>query len=493
MGIVFQSQQGNSYQHGNVFLDSVATENMIGPVENLSVPDSSLVSCLRLLTTGIVAIGGMTNGVHSRQLLLTNEGQFAITIVANSVNSSPNNRFASSATIAVGQTLWCMYSAVANAWLIAAGGNGGGGGGTPAGPNTAVQFNNAGAFAGDAGLLFDSATTTLTLGKIGAPGVIQSPADFDVKANAIALSVNAGTNSALQLLSSGDWEVGPAANPGTSGQALLSAGPGAPPDWGNVSATPASPANSIQFNNAGAFGGSADFLFDPATNTLTFGNGVTQPVIDTQTGMLTIIVSPISSFIIDFLRARYASTLDFNIEVGCQCFGGGTSSVAGIAIECNGSAKFRRSDPNYAGSLLVNGPAGQSTVIDCDAGPFSIGIANVEATRIDANLNYSIRAGFAESAVDYNVPTTGFTYTMPNNIAASVFIPAGALLAGTIILPATPIDGQIVEFSTTQTITTLTVNANAGQSISNAPTTLSIGAGFSFRYRQSNTTWYRRF
>jgi hypothetical protein len=38
-------------------------------------------------------------------------------------------------------------------------------GGTPGGANTQVQYNNAGAFAGDSGLTFDSATGKLTIGK----------------------------------------------------------------------------------------------------------------------------------------------------------------------------------------------------------------------------------------------------------------------------------------------------------------------------------------
>ena len=36
--------------------------------------------------------------------------------------------------------------------------------------------------------------------------------------------------------------------------------------------TPAAPVNSVQFNNAGAFGGSSQFIFDSATNRVGIGN-----------------------------------------------------------------------------------------------------------------------------------------------------------------------------------------------------------------------------
>lgn len=47
---------------------------------------------------------------------------------------------------------------------ITDGSTGGGGGGTPGGSNTQVQFNNAGAFGGDAGLTYNAATNQLNVG-----------------------------------------------------------------------------------------------------------------------------------------------------------------------------------------------------------------------------------------------------------------------------------------------------------------------------------------
>ena len=92
---------------------------------------------------------------------------------------------------------------------------------------------------------------------------------------------------------------------------------------------------------------------------------------------------------------------------------------------------------------------------------------------------------------DFQTPVTGFSYTVPAGVVGTVFIPAGTLATGTIIMPATPADGMTVNLSSTQIITALTLNANTGQTIVNAITTLIAGGNAAYLYRLSNTTWYR--
>jgi hypothetical protein len=91
---------------------------------------------------------------------------------------------------------------------------------------------------------------------------------------------------------------------------------------------------------------------------------------------------------------------------------------------------------------------------------------------------------------DYQVSTTGFSYTFAAGTTVLVMNPAGTLATGTITMPASPVDGMTISFSSTQTITALTVNGNTGQSIVGAPTSLFAGAAATFVYRLSNTTWY---
>jgi len=87
------------------------------------------------------------------------------------------------------------------------------------------------------------------------------------------------------------------------------------------------------------------------------------------------------------------------------------------------------------------------------------------------------------------VEPTGFSITLGAKL--TTLTPAGTLATGTVKMPASPIDGQPVQVSTTQTITALTVVPNTGQTIKNAPTTLAAGTSFLYYYNAAETTWYR--
>jgi hypothetical protein len=92
---------------------------------------------------------------------------------------------------------------------------------------------------------------------------------------------------------------------------------------------------------------------------------------------------------------------------------------------------------------------------------------------------------------DYQTPTTGFSYTFAAGTTVLIMNPAGTLLTGAITMPASPSDGMTITFSSTQAITALTVNANTGQSIVAAITTLAVNSGAVYLYRLANTTGYR--
>lgn len=91
---------------------------------------------------------------------------------------------------------------------------------------------------------------------------------------------------------------------------------------------------------------------------------------------------------------------------------------------------------------------------------------------------------------DYQTPTTGFSYTFAAGTTVLVMNPAGTLATGTITMPAAPVDGMTISFSSTQAITALTVAGNTGQSIVGNPSTMNAGGAATFVYRLSNTTWY---
>lgn len=106
-------------------------------------------------------------------------------------------------------------------------------------------------------------------------------------------------------------------------------------------------------------------------------------------------------------------------------------------------------------------------------------------TKIDGNN------GVLQS-YDFQVLTTGFSYTFASGTTTLIINPAGTLATGTITMPATPADGMVITFTTTQEITAITINGNTGQSIGGTQTAqLPANSAMSFVYRQANTTWYR--
>lgn len=91
---------------------------------------------------------------------------------------------------------------------------------------------------------------------------------------------------------------------------------------------------------------------------------------------------------------------------------------------------------------------------------------------------------------DYQVLTTGFTYTFAAGTQVLVAVPAGTLATGTITMPSAPADGMVITIQSSQQITALTLNANTGQSIVGTAVQISPNAPLSWVYRLTNTTWY---
>ena len=93
---------------------------------------------------------------------------------------------------------------------------------------------------------------------------------------------------------------------------------------------------------------------------------------------------------------------------------------------------------------------------------------------------------------DYQVLTTGFSYTFATGITTLIANPAGTLATGTITMPSSPADGMVITFTTTQEITALTIAGNTGQSIGGTQVALmAANSSLSFVYRLPNLTWYR--
>ena len=93
-------------------------------------------------------------------------------------------------------------------------------------------------------------------------------------------------------------------------------------------------------------------------------------------------------------------------------------------------------------------------------------------------------------AYDYQVPTTGFSYTFAAGVQTLIMNPAATLATGTITMPAAPADGMVITFSSTKEITTLTLNANTGQTLNNTIPGLVPGQSVAYIYRSASTSWF---
>lgn len=161
-----------------------------------------------------------------------------------------------------------------------------------------------------------------------------------------------------------------------------------------------------------------------------------------------------------------------------------------LTLTANGTATF--GGTVMGGALVVNNttvPAnGFNRVATNTLGAYT---NSTLASEWDANGNFIEKKSNADQSYSLQVPTTGFSITIANNISTLLLNPAGTLATGTITMPATPIDGQIVQVSSSQIVSSLTVSANSGQTILGAPTSIAPTGGFRYIYNLSGTTWYR--
>lgn len=101
--------------------------------------------------------------------------------------------------------------------------------------------------------------------------------------------------------------------------------------------------------------------------------------------------------------------------------------------------------------------------------------------------------GIAAAPYSKQTPTTGFSITVGNAVNKLILTPAGTLATGTVTLPASPQDGQSVKIVSTQIVTSMTVSANAGQTIT-APisaSALAANTPVEWTYDLATTNWYR--
>lgn len=91
----------------------------------------------------------------------------------------------------------------------------------------------------------------------------------------------------------------------------------------------------------------------------------------------------------------------------------------------------------------------------------------------------------------YPGTVTGQSYTFGNYESRKVFYGTGTITALTLTMPPYPSDGTEVCVFSQPNITTLTLSANAGQTMGTSGTTISAQAMVCEIYKKSSATWYR--
>ena len=143
----------------------------------------------------------------------------------------------------------------------------------------------------------------------------------------------------------------------------------------------------------------------------------------------------------------------------------------------------------------INNLSTVTTVTSGDLVPiYSQSNGDARAASMSTILGY-VEDNFASPDVETvtAAPTSGFTETLDASTTGIWLIlsPAGTLASGTIVLPAPAdcFDGQTVIVTSSQAITTLTVNGNGG-TVNGAPTSLAANGFFQLRYYALTTTWW---
>lgn len=100
-------------------------------------------------------------------------------------------------------------------------------------------------------------------------------------------------------------------------------------------------------------------------------------------------------------------------------------------------------------------------------------------------------------ALNYQAPLTGASITVGANDGKLILKPAGTIATLTVTLPPASAltDQQILQISSTQTVTALTLTPGSGTTINNTPTAITPSTtgsfGYQFIYRAASAEWFR--
>ncbi|MFM0630785.1 hypothetical protein [Paraburkholderia xenovorans] len=306
-----------------------------------------------------------------------------------------------------------------------------------------------------------------------------------------------------------------------AGQAIVSTGSSSAPAWGSVTATAlgAQAANTVVANATGSSASPTAFAMpscSTSTSALQWANGTGFTCYAnsaTATGTLAQFAATTSAQLAGVISDETGSgALVFGTSptIGSPAISGGTISNAPISGSTGAFTTLTASGSVSGAGItaLFNNTAlaGTPTAVTQGAGSNSTALATTAfvqtsyaappclgCTTPGAVSATSVTHSQQEVDTSFTVssPTTGGTVTIASGTETALIVPAGSLSTLTVTLPGCTAgyNGSVARFSSTQAVTTLTLNASSG-SVVDPVTSLTIGAGHAYLCRGAATAWY---
>jgi hypothetical protein len=176
------------------------------------------------------------------------------------------------------------------------------------------------------------------------------------------------------------------------------------------------------------------------------------------------------------------------------------STVTGVGLPANQGPYAIVPGSTQGTSIGICGqtvPAGPADLTGSELVPMDTGLGNGPPATVTAPIP-SVASGapnyVSALTLQGTLEVATATYAIPNNVTNTILDPTGTLTAATITLPASPLDGQLVRITSSQTITpTLVITAtSAATTVKSAPTAFSsLPYSATFIYNLAKNTWYR--
>lgn len=436
------------------FLETPSSANLAAAVTD-ETGTGPLVFATSPTFTSDVTLGTQSTTRGSLVLANTTAGSKAVTLQSSNSTAAAYTLTLPAASPVNGYYLQTDVNGVLS-WAA----GGGGGGGSPGGSNTQIQFNNAGAFGGDAAFTFVNGTGTATM-SLGVASTTSAALKLYNSASANAITLASGNNSAawtmtlptsggtngyfLQTDGSGNTSWAAAStgtiNTGTIGQITYYSGTNTLS--GTTTGTGVLTALGVNTGSAGAFVVNGGALGTPSSGTLT--NATDLPISTGVSGL----GANVATFLATPSSANLASAVTDETGSGALVFGTSptiaTPTISGNETHTGTAARFIADFDN----ATVNSRFG-----------FQTSTTNA-ATGIYALPN-GTSTGSSWQAANAADPTNASKILIATNGSTDVQLVSGINGTGTYLpLSVYTSGGQSAQFSTTKGLLTLGVAGTA--------------------------------